>query len=131
MKKKETKKYDAKTVVNFVKDILYESDWENGYSFIGGKNLYLENINIKNFPSKKRIHLLFTIEFRTNSRKVINNVTWKYTYNNIISLQKNINTLEAEIMQKTGSKDDVFSDIFNSKLFVEKGYEKLGWKIIK
>ncbi len=128
-KKKQVIKYDPKTVVKFVNDILENNDWRDGYEFHGNGTFFLKNISVKNFPSKKAIKLLFTIEYRTKTRRVINNVTWNYNYKNIILLQNDMNSLQNDIISKTGDVGDVFGTRFNEKLFVEREYANKGWII--
>lgn len=131
-KQKPILKFDSKTVSSFVRSILESNEWENGNQIIyGGGYFFLDNINIKNFPSKKTIKLNFTIEYKTQNHKAINNVVWEYTYKNIMRLQNDITSLHHDIVSKTGDKDCVFSERFNKKLFDEKNYQQLGWKIIK
>ena len=130
-KKEETKDITSRNVKDYIISVLVESDWVEGYKFRGSEYFYLSNISIKNRPSKTEVDLLFTITYQTKTRTVKNDVTWKYTYKNVVCLKKNINTLENDITCKTGDKDDVFGSKFNKKLFEERSYEKKGWKIIR
>ena len=131
-KQKEIKEFNSRTVVKYVNDVLSECGWEKGYKFRSSEFFQLDtDVTIQNHSKTKQLELVFTLSYRTKTHVVTNNVTWRYTYKNIICLNKNIQTLENDIACKTGDKDDVFGPRFNKKLFVEREYEKKGWRIVK
>lgn len=130
-KKEDKKDINSRNVKEYILSVLETCDWVEGYKFRGSEYFFLSDINIKNRPSKNEVDLLFTITYKTKTRTVKNDVTWKYTYKNVVCLNKNINTLENDITCKTGDKDDVFGQKFNKKLFEERGYEKKGWRVIR
>lgn len=130
-KKEDKIEISSRNVKDYIMSILSENDWSDGYKFRGSDYFFLSDVSIKNRPSKNEVDLLFTITYTTKSHTIKNDVTWKYTYKNVVCLQKNINTLENDITCKTGDKNDVFGSKFNKKLFEERSYEKKGWKIIR
>lgn len=132
IKQKETKEFNSRTVVKYVNDVLSDCGWEKDYKFRGSEFFQLDtDVSIQNHSKTKRLELIFTISYRTKTHVVTNTVTWRYTYQNIICLNKNIQSLENDISCKTGDKNDVFGPRFNKKLFVEREYEKKGWRIVK
>lgn len=121
----------SSNALKIARNILDDACWKNGYDFIGGENFFIDEMSLKNSPSKHTITLLFALVYKTKRREVRNNIVWVYDYDKIFLLERNINELETLIITKTGTKDDVFGSKFNEELFNKLKYSELGWKIVK
>lgn len=128
---KSWKKNELEKCERTLNKILEDNDWHDGYQFRSSEWMYIRGIKTQVLPDA--VALSFTMEYRTNSRKVVNNITRYYNPDTVMSLNKYIEQLELWVMLNSGDMDNnvIFGARFNKALFEEQDMAGKGWIIKK
>ena len=114
---------------------LENNDYEDGYCFRHSINFFIKDLKISQDKKNKEIKLDFQLQFITQSRKVVKDISWGVPYGQWSRLGDRLENLEQVILKKTSDPDrhdQVFGyNKFQKVLFFQKGYDKNGWIIKK
>ena len=125
-------KLNKTQLLKYINEQLENNNWENDYQFMHSDYFFLRNLTTSYNNKTKKVDVSFTVEYKTNAHKIINNLIWSYSSETAQRLVKDMEKLELDIMYKTSDPDrtdQVFNKRFNRKLFELGNYASLGWII--
>lgn len=112
---------------------LDDNDYCDKYQFQFSENFFMIKPEVYQNKKEKKIGLKFELRYETKSRRVVKDIVWETSYKTWQNIGKKLEALERVIFKHTSDpdrSDQVFGyNRFQNKLFFEREYDKIGWKI--